>query len=69
MKCVCGYEHVAEYVRETKTCKSIIGDKEFLRIEGSFVVSKERDYGPDDLKKVTLYACPECGTIKMIKSW
>jgi hypothetical protein len=71
MKCVCGYKHFEDWEidRELNFCESEEqkkklqeenGDEEFVHIEGSFYVSK--GYGQD--KKIQLYACPSCGTIK-----
>jgi hypothetical protein len=70
MKCVCGYYHLKDWQIDDKDevfkadIKKNNGEKEFIHIKGSFTIDREYGYG---IREVYLYACPECGTIQMVK--
>lgn len=51
-----GYDDKGEFVEE---------GPEFISIDGSFTVTE--GYLTRIIQKVSLYACPICGTVKMIK--
>lgn len=70
-KCVCGYEYEDEYVKESGKyiTKKVKGDKEFIKIEGHFTITKSYHYEPDQTRKVNLHACPKCNTIQMEEIW
>ncbi len=70
MKCLCGYQYLEDWEIERESdwgankelaheLKARNGPEEFVRIDGNFTC--EKDHG--DIKKVRLYACPECGLI------
>ena len=64
MKCaVCNYVKEAEWENEDM---QKIGDEYFIKVRGNFTIQKDRDYGyGSDIKEVSLYACPKCGTVRM----
>ena len=67
MKCVCGYEQGMAWVGEDPSEEKYIEvnphGNEFIRIKGNFTIDEE--YG--SVTEVGMYACPECGTVKMKK--
>jgi hypothetical protein len=63
MKCLCGYEYKEEFDEENYNIKVIIGDTEFNKIEGTFII-KEKNWDSSRIKEIELYSCPKCGTIK-----
>lgn len=67
MKCVCGYEQGMDWVGEDPSEEKYIevnpdGDK-FRKIKGHYVVESNDSW--TDGSQVNLYACPECGTVRM----
>ena len=67
MKCVCGYRKGMEWVDNGIDADEYVevnptGD-EFIRIKGNFTTAKEYDR----VEEVSMYACPECGTVQMKK--
>lgn len=68
MKClVCEYEFEQSFDPDKSwdvfTTK---GDREFIQIEGSFHVMVGECYDYKRIEAIRLYACPECGTVKII---
>ena len=65
MKCVCGYKH-EHYNYETDEHESN-GDKEFIKLLHPIirVENKNRGWHEDNAKDVQIYACPDCGTLKI----
>lgn len=61
MKCICGYENKDGFVNG-EWVKNIIGDEEFIKIEGS---TFKKSIGIFETKEIYLYACPKCGTVKI----
>jgi hypothetical protein len=59
MKCLCGYERKTIVDLGEKT----VGDEDFLRLRVVFLV--EDKYEPEPTPS-RLYACPKCGTVKVI---
>ncbi len=41
----------------------------FIRVNGYFTISTPRDYGPDMVDEIDLYACPMCGTLRLRSGW
>lgn len=67
MKCVCGYEYEDKWNPAGRNYDILKGDEEFIRVEGSFTISRN-DWCHDWCHRtvaVSLYACPKCGTIRM----
>lgn len=62
MKCVCGYEHESGIDDKGKYQDDLIGDEEFTKITG-VVFKDETDFFNE--RKVYLFACPKCGTVRM----
>lgn len=64
-KCICGHVKASEW--ELNTLNGVTNDmvnaEEFIRIVGTFYANSG-GYCSD--RKVDLYACPECGTVKMV---
>lgn len=62
MKCqACTYEYEESY-----DDKYIVkGHKPFIRIYGTFLVENIPDYGPVHKDDCLIYACPECGTLRL----
>lgn len=56
MKCICGYE---------KNIIDNIGDDNFIRIRGNFFVDRYSCEFASGEKRINLYACPKCETIRM----
>jgi hypothetical protein len=56
-KCVCG--HVHKWEEESTSDKN----QRFTKIQGNFTISRG-DYS-NEIKEVTLYACPICKTVHM----
>lgn len=70
MKCAtCNYEYKDEYVNENgaRFYKPIIGDNEFIQINGNFTIKIEGDWY-NAIQEIDLYACPKCGTVR-IEKW
>ena len=64
MKCVCGYKNYHnQWNPETQQCTSEPDKKEFIPVKGTFLVENTGWHG--GTHEVSLYACPECGTIQM----
>ena len=61
MKCVCGYEHDTSWDDDGNM--KDIGDEEFIYISGHGLYIQGSGYYGD--KKVELYACPKCKTLKI----
>ena len=66
MKCICGYEHESGIDDEGEWQDNLIGDAEFIRIEGTIF----RKYVTNGTylglyEDVDLFACPKCGTVRM----
>ena len=70
MKCVCGYEKLGEGIQEDGQWRDADPEKEDF---GQFYVvcqkygyeyagSRSKSYFPVEM---TMYACPECGTLKV----
>ena len=67
MKCVCGYVYQEEIKSPTGNWRDDIlaeGERPFIRIDGKFTVQCRGNW-EDYIKDVRLYACPECGTVRM----
>ena len=64
MKCICGYEnkHGEWDPGEWKVAKTP-EKKKFIRVFGTFLVENTSWEGGKH--EVSLYACPECGTVQM----
>lgn len=63
MKCVCGYERISINDYDNFENKEV-GTEDFIEIKGIYTVdNKDSWYG--GLKEVQIFACPECGTLKM----
>ena len=62
MKCICGYENTHGMNVEGRWQMNLIGDEEFIHIQGANLEIPEQNY-----RKVALYACPKCDTVKMEK--
>jgi hypothetical protein len=54
MKCLCGYE--------SEGCW-----EGWINIEGTFFRKIDVNYGSKIIIETSLSACPECGTIKMVR--
>ena len=64
MKCLCGYKH-DEYNHDTDELESN-GVKGFIAIKNIIpTIRKDINYGIYHYQHVTIYACPECGTLKI----
>ena len=72
MKCSCGYQHLEDWEIDRESgwgenkelaneLKARNGVEEFIRIDGNFT----REDCRGDIKKVCVYACPECGALKI----
>lgn len=72
MKCVCGYEQGMGWVDNGTGSDEFIevnpNCDEFQRIKGTFTINCEPMRYGIGIKEVFLYACPECGTVKMVNS-
>ena len=72
MKCICGYEQGNDWViPEGKEIEEYVevnpkGEK-FIEINGNFTINSVMRYAYN-IKEVRLYACPECGTAKMVEN-
>jgi len=65
MKCVCGYEHRhGEWDPETQKVIHESDGEKFTYIKGTFLVENTGWHG--GTREVSLYACPKCGTIKLV---
>jgi len=64
MKCVCSYEHQNGINDKGDWQENLVGDEEFVRIEGSVFRVKTDSYYLE-YKDVSLFACPKCGTVRM----
>jgi len=64
MKCVCGYEKrkLWNIDDQEEQRKEELKD-DFLHIDGTFLLQQDEPYSFP--RKVRLYACPKCGTIKI----
>ena len=65
MKCICGYEHETEWNSKQRYNETIKGDEKFTEIKGTFLVKTEYDYSAPDIRQISLYACPKCGTVRI----
>ena len=74
-KCVCGYYYLhswekdkesLDYLGFTDHVKALEeqGREPFIHIQGTFLVENTGYHGGEH--RVSLFACPECGTVKMI---
>lgn len=59
--CVCGYIHESGFGEDNQWSPYLQGDKEFLKLEGTYIVNDDRY----DETKVKLIACPKCFTVKV----
>jgi acetone carboxylase gamma subunit len=66
MKCVCGYEHQFGLNDKGNWQDDLVGDKEFIKITGSTFRITPYSWSSDKVD-VRLYACPECGTVRMVE--
>jgi len=64
MKCICGYEHENGIGEDGEWNDFLKGDEEFINIENRF---QRYIKGVNEYREVYLYACPKCGTIKMVE--
>jgi len=69
MKCAaCGYERNVHVVGEDQPVNP--DGPKFRRIEGvRFVVEPENPGYGESERRVALYACPECSTVRMEEVW
>jgi hypothetical protein len=65
MKCLCGYEHKHGINDKGIWQENLIGNEEFIRIEGSILRVKTNNNYYSDHTDVSLFACPKCGTVRM----
>jgi len=63
MQCLCGYKHEKEWNSENKCYFTTEGDSEFVEIGGKFTI-EEGDWHKN-LRDITVYACPKCGTLRI----
>ncbi len=66
----CGYEHETEWVGRINSKIGpeeilIKGKNPFVKVEGTFLVKDDSSYGPTRTNQVSLYACPECLTLRL----
>lgn len=61
MKCICGFSEDKE---ETKIEHSKFGENKFIHIQGTFLAEVKGSYYMQE-KRVYLYACPSCNTVRM----
>lgn len=68
MKCICGYEHIELYDvqgRQDVEPSFKNGDKPFFTLDGD-VYFRDENTGVFSKGNIhTVYACPECGTLKI----
>lgn len=64
MKCICGYAHEDGIDDNGDWQKNLIGDKKFIQIRGNFFIEDDYSYHRDE-ERISLYACPKCGTVRM----
>jgi hypothetical protein len=64
MKCLCGYEHRHGINDNGIWQENLIGDEEFIQIEGSILRVKTNNYYSDHTD-ISLFACPKCSTVRM----
>lgn len=63
LKCpACGYEY--EYKIAKNMLEVIKGDDDFIEIDGNFTIKSQSN---GQLERVFLFACPKCGSIKMVQ--
>jgi hypothetical protein len=60
----CAYEFVDAWNAEKRCFLPTIGNKKFIVVKGSFHVEREGNWA-SYIDNVTVYACPECGTLKL----
>ena len=60
MKCICGYEKKEYYEGDNN---DVLGDDEFIEISGGFTIDVDNYF--KETRKVSLMACPKCGTVRM----
>lgn len=72
MKCICGYEQIPDWdswnleqkLEENPDFKN--GDKDFIRSNSSINFQlEESGYTYSGDSNCTVFACPECGTLKI----
>jgi len=61
MKCVCGYEYEESW--DNGELKKVKGDEEFIQVDCHMTIREDMQD-----KKVSLYACPKCNTLKILSS-
>jgi hypothetical protein len=65
IKCAaCGHTKINSYDFDAQ--EYVNKGEDFIRIDGSFTIPNEDSYYYPPVRKVYLYACPICGTVKMI---
>ncbi|ADK13140.1 MULTISPECIES: hypothetical protein [Clostridium] len=66
MKCkACGYEHEGHYTEDNKYVTTK-GDKPFIEVSQNIAVKeKDKFNNTKEILSTKLYACPNCGTVKM----
>lgn len=57
----CKYEYIRAYDYDTQELDTSKGDEEFVLIQGHFTIENHHN----EIQKVSLYACPKCGTVQM----
>ncbi len=60
MKCTCGYERRTDFGNLNEN----VGDEDFIRISGTFL--QHEDYPVETIEELVFFACPKCGTLKII---
>jgi hypothetical protein len=63
----CGYEHETEY--QDRKLVTIKGKNPFIQINGHFTYEVDSNYGGTHLAETSIYACPECFTLRMKEPW
>lgn len=72
MTCICGYTRHEDweiaYENDPELKAKLIaenGEEDFIRVNGNFTCTTERDYAPDYIREISVYACPKCGTLRV----
>lgn len=65
----CGYQHKTYYreptSEELEDDMFRYGQDPFVKLSIESYMEETREYEPNIIKRVTIYACPRCGTLQM----
>lgn len=67
MKCeACKYIYKEEFNSDTRHFQPVTGDEDFIKLVGPFFAKTDKHWLSND-SRVSLYSCPKCFTVQMVK--